>query len=176
MILWPTASSVLHGYNHQKSVKNWSSDDIDGIPNDALLIYRHNIVHLVLKFINFGVLTWCKYNYPRRTAATMRPPPIEKALNSELVSVLAVRLHYCCVSTRYGCLVLIISAASFGVWCMCMRVTINWSVSYNLVVRRRPDDWRKKRRDTWIPYSMGLAHSCRVIVFNSRPITAKPPS
>ena len=76
----------------------------------------------MLKFINFGVLTWCKYNYPHRTAATTRPPPIEKALNSELVNVLAVRLHYCCVSTRYGSLVLIISAASFGV---CVAIMYN---------------------------------------------------
>jgi len=49
------------------------------------------------------VLTLCRYNYPLVSSAAARPLPIERALKTDLVGALAVRLHYCYISTRYGC-------------------------------------------------------------------------
>ena len=39
---------------------------------------QYNMTQLQWKYINFDVLTLCKYNYPHGSTATTRPPPIER--------------------------------------------------------------------------------------------------
>ena len=83
---------------NQKSVKNWSSEYIGGVPT-ALMCYPHHPVCTILSLSTKKTKeqrvverrsSWFIHS---RTAAT-RPQPIERASNTDLVTVLAVYQEY----------------------------------------------------------------------------------